>query len=68
MARYLTQGIVEGKASVLDNLSEPYLFLLDTQLDRLLQAVVNLAVSTNVVQLYLLLHHIHAHYYWQDYP
>jgi hypothetical protein len=43
--RYLTQGIVEGKASVLDNLSEPYLFLLDDELERLLQAVNIVAVK-----------------------
>jgi hypothetical protein len=30
---------------VMDNLSEPYLFLIDTQLDRLLQAVNIIAIK-----------------------
>ena len=43
--KYLTEGIVEGKASVLDNLQEPYLFLLDIRLDRLEAAINIVAVK-----------------------
>jgi hypothetical protein len=45
MGKYLTEVIVEGKASVLDNLSEPYLILLDNELGRLNQAVNIVAVQ-----------------------
>jgi hypothetical protein len=43
--KYLTELIIEGKASVLDNLPEPYLFLGDDELDRLLHAVNIVAVK-----------------------
>ncbi len=45
MGKYLTEVIVEGKASVLDNLSEPYLIFLDNELGRLNQAVNIVAVQ-----------------------
>jgi hypothetical protein len=43
--KYLTEGIVEGKASVMDNLSEPYLFLQDDDRERLTRAMNILAIE-----------------------
>ncbi len=45
MAKYLTELIIEGKSSVLDNLYEPYILLVDHKLDRLIQAINLVAVK-----------------------
>ncbi len=39
MGKRLTELIIEGEQSVMDNLGEPYLFLVDRDLDRLEEAI-----------------------------
>jgi hypothetical protein len=45
MGKYLTELIIEGKPSVMDNLPEPYIFLVDKELKRLQEAVNILATE-----------------------